>query len=145
MKFIQFAVASIVDANTGYGYSQVSAYPDYAAAESRGRAIRARSVVEFLEALGQRVENVYAKLKLQAQQRRELAELNRLNDRLLRDIGLSRADLFAVEMGSTTLEHLYAERRSRLDSEAVSVVSKLPMKPRAEASNQDYFAEAKCA
>ena len=44
MKLFQFAVASIVDANTGNGLLHSGGRIDYTAAEHHGRAIRAKTV-----------------------------------------------------------------------------------------------------
>ena len=109
----------------------------------RGLEVRKRAL--SIEALGRGIGEIYAKLKKQAQHRRELAELNQLSDRLLRDIGLSRADLVAIELGGTTLEQLDADRRSRRSSKLRQASRVEPVTASLQASNQDYYDEARCA
>jgi len=140
MKLMHLAVASIVDANTGSGFAHSAGRIDYAAAQARGRAIRARSVVALLEGLGEGLHSIFAKLRQRAQKRQELNQLMALNDHLLRDIGISRSDLFAVEAGKAKLNELNASRRKKT---AVAEVRQL--QPKKTAISAVDYVEAKCA
>ena len=114
MKHFQFAIASIVDANTGFGLSRGSGNIDYRDAEIRSRAIRSKSVRAFFGAIRAAVRDTLAAYREKARQRRAIEELSHLNDHYLDDIGLTRGDITAVKLGQTSLEVLDADRRSRL-------------------------------
>ena len=116
MKSLQFAVASIVDANTGNGLVASSGSIDYAAVERHGRVIRAKTVASLVNLIKGRISSTISTYRTRVLQRRRLAELRRLDDRLLKDIGLTRGDLVAVERGHITLAELSPLRRaSRVD------------------------------
>ena len=114
MKHFQFAIASIVDANTGYGLEQGSSNSDYRDAELRSRAIRSKSVHAFIAAIGTAVRDTLADYRERARQRRAIEELSHLSDHYLDDIGLTRGDIAAVKLGQTSLEMLDSDRRARL-------------------------------
>ena len=75
MKLISFAIASIVDANTGYRQPTSGGQVDYVYAGKQGRTIRSHQLLalfgRLLGGLGGLVERSRAK----AEQRRQLAEL----------------------------------------------------------------------
>ena len=148
MKLLQLAVASIVDANTGYGMAHSGGRIDYPAQAHHGRTIRARSIATLYglvkEQLGKAISGYHEHLK----QRRQLAVLGQLNDHLLRDIGLSRGDLIAAELGQVTLQQLDAKRENDKQIE----LSDLTTGARVDrqtlqlgAVNEAVYAEAKCA
>ncbi|MGD2173516.1 MAG: DUF1127 domain-containing protein [Gammaproteobacteria bacterium] len=114
MKHFQFAIASIVDANTGFGLTRGGGNIDYRDAEIRSRAIRSKSVQAFFGAIRAAVRDTLAAYREKARQRRAIEELSLLNDHYLDDIGLTRGDITAVKLGQTSLEVLDADRRSRL-------------------------------
>ena len=144
MKLLQFAVASIVDANTGNGLVHTGSRIDYTAAEHHGLAIRAKTVAALIGLIKDQISNAISYLRKRASQRRGLAQLSRLDDRLLRDIGLTRGDLVAVERGQTTLAELApAHRTGNKDGALMRTV---PDKiQHIKAANETYYVEEKCA
>jgi len=114
MKHFQFAIASIIDANTGIGLAQGGGNIDYRDAELRSRAIRSKSIRAFFGAIGAAVRDTLADYRERARQRRAIEELSHLNDHYLNDIGLTRGDITAVKLGQTSLEILDLDRRARL-------------------------------
>jgi uncharacterized protein YjiS (DUF1127 family) len=112
MKLLQLAVASIVDANTGYGLSHNGSRIDYPAQMKHGRSIRARSIVALYGRLKEQLGKAISRYRAHVKQRRQLALLGQLNDHQLRDIGFSREDLLAAELGQVTLQQLDAKRTS---------------------------------
>jgi uncharacterized protein YjiS (DUF1127 family) len=114
MKPFHFAIASIVDANTGFGLVQDGRNIDYRDAELRSHVIRSQSVHAFFAAIGAAVRDSLAAYRERARQRRALDELSNLNDHYLDDIGLTRGDIVAVQLGQTSLEILDLDRRARL-------------------------------
>lgn len=147
MKYFQFAIASIVDANTGYGLAQGSG-ADYRAQELRSRAIRSQSVHGLLGAIGERVRDTVAAYREKLHQRREIDELAQLSDYYLDDIGLTRGDITAVRLGQSSLEQLNADRRTRLAAAPLDYLETQRVDTRAanaDAVNEAAYAEAKCA
>ena len=123
MKLFQFAVASIVDANTGNGLVHTGGRIDYAAAEHRGRTIRANTVTTLISLIKGQISNAIATYKVRALQRRGLTELSHLDDHLLKDIGLTRADLIAVELGHATLAELAPLHRAGTVAETLNLTA----------------------
>lgn len=148
MKLLQFAVASIVDANTGHGQSQHDGKIDYAAAAQRGRTIRSKSVIALYRLIKAQLGSAISHYRERATQRRQLVALKQLDDRMLKDIGLSRGDVIAVELGQVTLEQLDAQRRKDyqnklLDAAIAGRVGQQAVK--LGAVNEAVYAEVKCA
>jgi len=148
MKLFQFAVASIVDANTGNGLVHAGGRVDYTAAADHGRAIRAKTVAALIGLIKSRISNAISTYKERARQRSGLSELSRLDDRLLKDIGLTRGDLIAVELGQTTLAELAPLR----GVDNVAETLKLTVANQINEQDQDIYAvnetdyvEQKCA
>ena len=147
MSILQFAVASLVDSNTGNGLVHDDGKIDYAAAAQRGRVIRSRSVISLFAAIKTQAGTLLANYREAARQRRELNALSQLNDHHLRDIGLTRGDLFAVEMGQVTLAELFAHRNSQHSVETgLANVEQFSLAPeKHSAANEAFYDEAKCA
>ncbi len=147
MKLLQFAVASIVDANTDHGLIHTGSRIDYAAAERRGRSIRAKTVSAQLTRIKTLVTNSVSAYRERARQRRSLVALTRLNDHYLQDIGLSRGDLIAVRLGHVTLEQLNARRYNARREQSLDLVSGdiVNLKQELGAVNAADYTEAKCA
>jgi uncharacterized protein YjiS (DUF1127 family) len=148
MNMFQFAIASIVDANTGNGLVYGNGKLDYAAFESHGRKIRTKSIVALFASIGSRVGEVIASYRATAKQRRDLRALTNLNDHLLDDIGLSRGDLHSVRMGAVTLDELNANyssarRSERINQKGFSVSDQVNHE--LEASNEQLFDTRKYA
>jgi len=148
MKLLQFAVASIVDANTGYGLVHSGGRIDYPAAERHGRTIRARTIASLVNLIKDRVSNAISTHSARALQRRGLAELGRLDDRLLKDIGLTRGDLVAVELGHTTLAELAPLRRASKVDKTLNLTVPEQVTEQVQdinAVNEAYYADKKYA
>lgn len=148
MNMFQFAVASIVDANTGNGLIHSNGKLDYAAAESHGRTIRAKSIFELLASIRSRLVGIATRYRAAAKQRRELRVLMNLNDHLLDDIGLSRGDLNAVWLGAVTLDELHARYRAARSSGQVQrneMTADDSVDIELDAVNEQFFDARKCA
>ncbi len=146
MKLFQFAVASIVDANTGYGYAHNLDKIDYNAEIQNSRNIRSQSIAVLLRSFGQWIAASVEAYKIQLQQRRNLRRLYQLDDHLLKDIGLTSEDLNSVASGRVSFDQLNAKHPhdlltegKRAEVRTIAVGQELP------AANQDSFSEIKCA
>jgi uncharacterized protein YjiS (DUF1127 family) len=148
MSLIQFAVASIVDANTGNGLVHNEGRIDYAAAAQRGRTIRSKSIIALYSLIKDNLGNAFSNYRERAAQRRQLVTLAQLDDHLLKDIGLSRGDVIAVELGQVTLEQLDAQRRSGSQDKLpdLTTVDQIGQQSlQLDAVNEAVYIEAKCA
>jgi uncharacterized protein YjiS (DUF1127 family) len=148
MKLLQFGVASIVDANTGNGLVHNEGRIDYAAAAQHGRTIRAKSIIALYSLFKDKLGNAFSSYRERALKQRQLADLVQLDDHLLKDIGLSRGDVFAVQLGQVTLEQLKAQRRSSSQDElpGLTTVDQIGQQSlHLEAVNEAVYNEAKCA
>ncbi len=126
MKLLQLAIAAVVDANTEAGLARnLKRFHDAADAEERARKLRARQSVGTASKLGHWVHARLERYRQQAAYRRELRQLLQLDDRLLKDVGLTRGDLVSVQLGATTLEELNAQRESRRRVRSLDPVSSL--------------------
>ena len=141
MKLLQFAVASMVDANTGYGTSHNLHKIDYSAEIQNGRKIRSRSILDSLGLIVNRLTASVDRYKARLQRQRNLNQLYRLNNHLLADIGLTDEDLNAVAAGIATLEQLNAKRQNlrQITNKTIKI------NQTTSAANQDSFKEAICA
>ena len=147
MKLFIHAIASIVDANTGHGLN-LTRDNRSESHESHARIIRARSFGDLFARLGDAVGNLVERYRERAQERRDLAELSRMNDRLLKDIGLTRGDVLAVQMGTTTLDELYAERNARRQPAAAEIKAidgARAVLPQKKSVNEERFDTRECA
>lgn len=148
MKGLHFAIASIVDANTGNGLAQAKGSSDYRAAAVRGRTIRAKSIAALFNSIKARVVKVIAGFRAVAKQRRDLNSLMNLNDHLLDDIGLTRGDLHAVRLDSTTLDELnaaYVAARRTESSNQFGIAAVDSINDELAANNEQHFDRRKCA
>lgn len=148
MKLLQFAIASMVDANTGNGLVQGTGRIDYAAAEHAARRIRSRSFIDFLRQIGNGINAARAALRERRAQQRNLHSLSRLNDYLLDDIGFSRGDILAAEYGQIDLAQLESRRASNRGSGQIQLINRIAVADNLEtgsALNEAVFARAKCA
>ena len=148
MKLLQFGIASIVDANTGNGLAHNEGRIDYAAAAQHGRTIRAKSIIALYSLIKEKLGNAISSYQARASQRRQLIALAQLDDHLLKDIGLSRGDVFAVELGQMTLEQLDAQRRSGSQDELPNLptIDQIGQQSlQLDAVNEAVYDEAKCA
>jgi len=147
MKHFQLAIASIVDANTGYGIDR-SDRTDYRQEERHSHVIRSKSVHALLGAIAGMLRNAVANYRERARERRAIADLTAMNEHFLKDIGLTRGDIVAVRLGQTSLEELNADRRARLAVAPLDYVATGEVDTyarRADARNAADYAEVKCA
>ena len=148
MKLLQLAVASIVDANTGYGLANNGGRIDYPAQAQHGRSIRAKSISALYELVKEQLGKAISGYRVQLKQRRRLVVLGQLNDHLLRDIGLSRGDLIAAELSLVTLQQLDAKRRNGKQEDLAELTTAVRVDRKTlhqSAINEAVYAEAKCA
>jgi len=148
MNYFQFAIASIVDANTGHGLVYNTDKIDYAAAASHGREIRSKSIVALLGQVKRRLSNAIASIRERQAQKRNLRRLAGLNDHILEDIGISRGDVIALQMGQIDLRQLEAQRfkkRSATRLHPAATTRSVGNTVRRNALNEAVFARAKCA
>jgi uncharacterized protein YjiS (DUF1127 family) len=148
MKLFEFAIASIVDANTGHGLEGKNLSVDYASEIHRGGEIRSKSVLALFASIKQRIGQVISNYRVRAYNRRAINVISNLSDRLLKDIGIERYEIAQVRAGLTTLEELDASRRSsQIDTVQVLHSSGLVDKEirKLDAINQDSYAQARWA
>ena len=144
MNTISFAIASIVDANTGYTRHHTRGNVGYADAVPRANKFRFRSLLTSWGGLRNSIAAFVERYRKRAEQRRQLAELASLSDRLLRDIGLHRGDIHAVESGQVSLADLHRDRRQRSSRNLRSLATRPLALPRAS-SNDDALDKTRCA
>lgn len=148
MNMFQFAIASIVDANTGNGLVHGASGHDYSSFEKHGRLIRSRSVIDLARAIESRIAEFVRSRRAKARQRRDLKQLLVLNDHLLEDIGLQRSDLQQVQFGAIGLEELVAQKRSQHSREQYPLNQSAPAEmvdTRLDASNEKFYELRECA
>ncbi len=148
MKLFEFAIASIVDANTGHGLEGKNLSVDYASEIHRGGEIRSKSVLALFASIKHRIGQVISNYRVSAYNRRAINVISNLSDRLLKDIGIERYEIAQVRAGLTTLEELDASRRSsQIDTVQVLHSSGLVDKEirKLDAINQDSYAQARWA
>ena len=154
MKLLNFAIASIVDANTGSGInrqfveqlgSKQSAY------EQAGREIRAKSVLDVLIKIKSAFSQYINDSRAAARTRQNTAVITQLSENQLNDIGLTSVDIQDLKSGQVTLEALNA-RRDQYRDQAASKNRLRQLSTRVstqvldfDSANQDQYETAKCA
>jgi uncharacterized protein YjiS (DUF1127 family) len=147
MKPFHFAIASIVDANTGFGHYQGSERIDYARAEQEAHSLRSRSFTRFLESIGDGIAAGIARLRQYSEYRRGVKQLVALSDHLLEDIGVSRGDVIALQLNQIDATELEARRVANRGKTRVQLSKQHNQANRKAryAVNDAIFASAKCA
>jgi len=150
MKLFSLAVASIVDANTGNGLSRdfINQFSsDHSAHEQYAHEIRSRSFLDVIAKIKTSVQRYIENSKAEARNRQAIKDLVQMDDRFLKDIGLSRDDLYDIDQGSTSLEALNARRNRSADTHKPSQVpGKVSTGVRSiESANQAQYETRKCA
>ena len=147
MKPFHFAIASIVDANTGFGHYQGSERIDYARAEQEAHGLRSRSFTHFLGRIGEGIAAGIARLRQYREYRRGVDRLASLSDYHLEDIGVSRGDVIALQLNQIDATELEARRVANRGKIRLQL-----SKPRDQtnrnarhAVNDAIFARAECA
>ena len=148
MNHFQFAVASIVDANTGFVLSRNAGSMQCDRAEARAREIRARSILALVHPVSGAIKNWLKSFRERMSERRAISQLSQLNDHFLDDIGLTRGDIAAADLGYTSLVQLDEERRERFKINGLKRVQSNRIdlgKENVSAANQDRYELGKCA
>ncbi len=150
MKFLNLAVASIVDANTGNGLNHhfVNQFgSNHSTHERQAHEIRSRSFLDVIAKIKSSVQQYIEDSKVNSRRRQAIKDLSQMNDRLLKDIGLSRDDLRDIDNGSTNFEALNARRNRSTDSFRRNQTSaKISSSVRSiESANQAQYETKKCA
>ncbi len=144
MNSFYFAVASIVDANTHYLDDRAALEP----ALARAHQIRSQSLLDFIRQLKTALSERIASARAAAEDRRQLRDLKRLDDRQLRDIGLHRGDLSAIELGLIELQDLAREQREknrRIVAVAEPLATTARSGPGIAAANDSGLQDTRCA
>ncbi len=149
MRSLQFAIASIVDANTSNRPATGSSSDQirhYQANMLEARKIRAKTLIAIFDSLRQRLAAAVARYRQRAQNRQQVNQLLNLSDRILSDIGLQRGDLVALQAGLITLEQLGRNRSTGHRPASRHIQSTVDKDTQArQASNQDCLAQVNCA
>ena len=148
MNYFHFAIASLVDANTGHGLVHNTDKIDYAAAASHGRQIRASSIVALPGQVKRRLSKAIASIRERHAQKRYLRRLAGLNDHILEDIGMSRGDVIALQLGQIDLRQLEVRRAKNRSASSLlpaAITGSVGNTIRRNAFNEAVFARAKCA
>ena len=147
MKPFTFAIASIVDSNTGYGLPRGGGI-DYESIERASRKRRATAFINLLVRARSAVSTLAYRLRKRRELARSLRELSALNDRMLEDIGFTRGDVLAAQSGQLDRnelelrrEHNRGKRPVRLHAAVSTAKNENPV----QAINEAVFARAKCA
>jgi uncharacterized protein YjiS (DUF1127 family) len=150
MKLLNLAIASIVDANTGNGLNRdfIDPFGSYHSThQRRAHEIRSRSFLDLVAKIKTSAQHYIEDSKTKARNRQAIKDLAQMDDRFLKDIGLSRADLYDIDYGSTDLETLNARRNSSAHTHKLSqVASNVGTGVRSiESANQELYEAKKCA
>jgi len=150
MKLFSLAVASIVDANTGNGLSRdfINQFSsDHSAHEQYAHEIRSRSFLDVIAKIKTSVQRYIENSKAEARNRQAIKDLVQMDDRFLKDIGLSRDDLYDIDQGLTSLKALNTGRNRGADThKPIQVPGKVSTGVRnIESANQAPYETRKCA
>jgi uncharacterized protein YjiS (DUF1127 family) len=154
MKLFNFAIASIVDANTGSGISRQ--FIDQSGSKDSGhlqygREIRAKSILGVLAEIKIAVKQFVDDSRAAARARRNNEAISKLSEHILKDIGLTFVDIQDLKSGQTTLEGLNSRRDQYRDQAARSnrlVQSTKRVRSQVvdiDSANQAHYEIAKCA
>jgi len=154
MKLFNFAIASIVDANTGNGISRQ--FIDQTGSTDSdhlqyGREIRAKSVLAVLAKIKIAVKQYVDDSREAAKARRNNEAISQLSEHMLKDIGLTFVDIQDLKSGQTTLKGLNTRRNQYRDQAARSnrlVQSTKRVSSQVvdiDSANQAHYEVAKCA
>lgn len=77
----------------------LSTNPHYRRHAIRARELRSRYIASLARAAAQRILKIVAGFRRWRQRRQAIAEMNRLDDRILKDMGLSRSQIHSVVHG----------------------------------------------
>jgi uncharacterized protein YjiS (DUF1127 family) len=155
MKLFNFAIASIVDANTGNGVnrhfveqfgSKNSSYVQF------GREIRAKSILGIVGKIKNAFIQYIEDSKAIARERRGVEEVSRMSATMLEDVGLTQNDADDLRLGLISLDTLNARRDQNRKQREVRL-SRLSQSSKQvnvsgidhESANQENYELKKCA
>lgn len=155
MKLYNFAIASIVDANTGNGVSRRfveqfgSKNSNY---EQFGREIRAKSILGLVGKIKSALIQYIADSKAKARERRSVEEVSQMSASMLKDVGLTQNDADDLRLGLISLDSLSA-RRDQNRKQREARLRRLSQSPKQvnisssghESANQENYELKKCA
>ena len=153
MKLLNFAIASIVDANTGNSINRqfVSQFGsnkiDYA---QHGRDIRANSILALIGKIKASVTQYIENSKATAQAHRSSEEVLQMSEHMMKDVGLTYNDVTDLRLGLISLNTLN-QRRDQNRNEQDAGLGRLSLQQLSvgkndhESANQEVFEMKKCA
>jgi uncharacterized protein YjiS (DUF1127 family) len=120
MSLLNFAVASIVDANTGNGFNRqfVDQFGSKSTPyEQHGHEIRARSILTLLAKIKASALIYIESSRTAARERQIARQISELSHHLLKDIGLTQVDAYDLRSGLISLDSLNARREPNLEEQ----------------------------
>lgn len=151
MKILQFAIASIVDANTGHGLDSKPASEqirDYRQTMQKGIEIRAKPLIAIFASIKKVLAASLTNYRVRVKQRADLEALLSLDEHMLRDIGINRGDLPLLKSGVMTLQQLATKRQVHRQAEFEVYYEGTRMDDKLlnlSAANQQRFSRDCCA
>ena len=151
MNLFQFAVASVIDAHTGYASTAHNNQHRSAAVQSATAAgsqlAFGAKLVNYLQRVRSGLSAARIILRKQRALRRSLNSLRKLDDRLLEDIGFSRADIIAAESGNIDQAALELRRINNRDTRRINLQGAVRSRPAElrKAANDAVYDRVKCA
>lgn len=148
MKLFHYAIASIVDVNTGNGLPLTTGRAEKVAVGQVSRPALSARIANYLQRVRSGISAARIILRKRRAQKHSLRQLRELDGHLLEDIGLSRADILAAEMGMIDAAELESRRIENRGNKRINLRQGLGTAENAEtrhALNEAVFARAKCA
>lgn len=148
MKLLHYAIASIVDVNSGYGLLPVTGGAEKDVRNEVSRPTLASRLINYLQRVRSGISAARIVLRKRRAMKRSLRPLTQLNDHLLEDIGLTRGDLLAAQNGQidlAQLESLRIENRGKQRINLRQPTATINNRETGNAFNEAVFARAKCA
>ena len=147
MNIMSFAVASIVDANTGNGINRkfVDRFgPDYTEHKEYTYRKRASSILALLAKIKSAVQGYIDRSIAAAQEQKSIKLLLQMNERMQKDIGLTSIDIEDLRSGIITLDALSARREQNLGQQS-SGRARINNVQKLECVKQESYELGKCA
>ena len=148
MKLFQYAIASIVDVNTGNGLPLTTGRAEKVAAKQVSGPSVIGKIANYLQRVRSGISVARIVLRKRRAQQRSLRQLSQLDSHLLEDIGLSRADIVAAEIGLIDVAELGSRRIENRGNKRINLRQGTGTTDNVEtrnAFNEAVFARAKCA
>lgn len=148
MNNFQFAIASIVDTNTGYGLPKSRLDSGRGSTKTRARRSALRTFVDYLQRIRSGITVARIVLRRRRKLKQGMRQLSLLNERMLEDIGLTRGDVIAAQSGEIDQAQLEMRRIQNRDIKPAAMRSATAIsskKVEREAVNDAVFANRRCA